>query len=223
MKYLNAVLPLFVLTLCANSFAAKDTSFKMVDKGLGVYNKDYQIKDDTQRLSLLVHTQSDLSQAQDYYSIEGSYAMRFDNIWLESYLAQTTASFSALFGDQTSTVDSSTPDASEKILTAGLGLGHRFNVIQELLGGEKWYETVQSYLTYSLMNETYSGESFQGFGLRADYGVHYRSDHKTHYGMRLSYHVSSLVRAAANDTETRSNRSLTSGVLSLAFEYGIYY
>ncbi len=224
MKYTTNLLLSFSLFFCAAALAApKDTSFKMVDQELGVYNKDYRIEDDTQRLSLLAHTQSDLSKAMDYYSFELAYALKINPVWVETFIAQTTSTFSTLFADQDSTVGTNNPDASEKLLTAGLGLGYRFNVIQELLGGEKWYETVQSFLTYSMLDESQSGERFQGFGLRADYGIHYRSDHKTHYGARLSYHVSSLVRGAQNETENRSDRSLTAGVLSLALEYGIYY
>lgn len=223
MKYLIiTTMSLLSFSNCAFA-AAKDTSFKMIDTELGVTNQDYHIQDDTQRLSLLAHTQSDLSKAMDYYSFELSYALRVSNIWVEAFLAQTNATFSALFADQDATTGITNSEASEKLLTGGIGLGYRFNVIQELLSGEKWYETVQSFLTYSILDESQSGERFQGFGWRADYGVHYRSDHKTHYGARLSYHVSSLVRGALDETENRSDRSLTSGVLSLAFEYGIYY
>ncbi len=215
---------LLILLLPLQLLAAEDITFKMVDEELGVYNDDYNIQSDRQRFSLMFSHGSNIKGLGEMYSAEFQYGLKIEEVWVETFIAQTSASYKSLFGAQDNTIDSTDlGDTTEKMITAGFGLGYRFNYIQELFGSNKWYETTTAYATYNLMEEAYSTESFQGFGLRTDFGIHYRMSAGTQIGFKGIYHVASLVRGASNDTEKRADRSLTTATLSFGFEYGFFY
>ncbi|MCK5883125.1 MAG: hypothetical protein KAG61_05510 [Bacteriovoracaceae bacterium] len=204
--------------------AGEDITFKMIDNELGVTFDDYPITSDRQRVSLVASHGTNLKSPGNMYSIELNYALRLDSIWVETFISQTTANFNSLFGSQDNTVDDAgIGDTTEKMISGGIGLGHRFNYIQELLGSSKWYESTTAFATYNLMEETYTAKPFQGFGLRTDFGIHYRMNPSSQVGLKGIYHVASLVRGPQNDTEKRTDRSLTTASLSFAFEYGMYF
>ena len=74
-----------------------------------------------------------------------------------------------------------------------------------------------------ILSEEYTGETFQGMGIRGDYTLQYRFSPKNYSGIRATYHVASLKRSRMVDEETNYDMSLTYSVFSVAFEYGFYF
>lgn len=220
MKYILVLLIFFNSQI----FAAEDMTFELIDEEAGIVEDPYSIENDTFSFALLGHMGAEPDNFAKLYIMEAAFSIKLDSVWIETIVGQVNGDFKSMFGTQNSTIDSTSPaEAKETMLSAGFGLGYRFNYIQELFGSKKWYDTTKAYLTYNVLDEQYSGESFQGLGIRGDYTVQYRFSPSNYSGIRASYHVASLKRSEMENETSSSERALTYSVFSLAFEYGFYF
>jgi hypothetical protein len=109
-----------------------------------------------------------------------------------------------------------------KIFAGGLGVGYRFKLLMEFFPTEDVFESIDVYVNYLTLNETFINRNYQGYGLTTNYSIHKRSSSKYFYGGKFSYNVASVTRAAIGD-ESKSDRSFALGWLSVAFEMGFFY
>ena len=84
-------------------------------------------------------------------------------------------------------------------------------------------ELVAAHLIYHQFEEQTTAFSFSGFGVRADFGLNYRTSENFHVGTRMSYHLAPVSREENFTLEPRDDRSLTLSWLDFAFDFTFYY
>ncbi len=205
MKYL--ILLIFCSTLYAADFYERNSD-------TGVMNHLYSINSDRNRYSLLAHVNGDLTKAMSLLNFELIYARKLDYCWLEFLVSKNSGkvdTFTSLGGD-----------ASASILSGGAGISYRSNYIGQIFSSSKVFGTASAFLVYHMFSEELDGNSYSGGGVKLDYGLHYRSSSKFHYGIRFSYNLGTIMREAVG-TESNSARSLTLAWTSFALELGYYF
>ena len=66
------------------------------------------------------------------------------------------------------------------------------------------------------------GETYAGFGFKADYGLHYRMHSSFFYGGKISYNWAPVTRAEIGDESSR-DRSIMLAWFNVGLEFGYYY
>ena len=150
----------------------------------------------------------------------------FTELWV-SFAAKTTTGKYEAFAEEIS-VDAPAEEAAlaqsnQSLTTFGLGAGYRFRALGRILKNDRFFESVDTFLTYHLHLDGSSDTNFQGFGLQADYGLHYRAAESFYYGIKFSYNLASLRRAARQEGESLQDRSMVFAWLSSGIELGYYY
>ncbi len=201
-------------------------SIAQADDELGIELEDYNTSSDSNRYSLLLHTNADLMDAAGILGFEFIYGRKFSMGWWEIGATRTQANFKEITDVNTSVLNANVTDLEEStstLLTIGTGFSYRSNLIQNLFNWNDLYETTSAHFQYVSMSEEVTGESLSGAGLKADFGVHKRSSRSFHYGVKMSYNIANVKRAATDETETSSARSLTLNWISLAFDLTYYF
>jgi hypothetical protein len=203
------------------------------------FNSTLGIKDqrkftgtDRNRLSIAGHINGNYEQLTDILGLEATYMRRstkYDQMWYGAQVFQHRAFFDAITTNRT---DGGSPnsegsfqrpgDAKSMILAFGPGVGYRFKLLLDFFPTEDVFESVDVFVNILRQTESFIDETYQGYGLTTNYGIHKRSSTNYFYGGKLSYNLASVTRSA-RDEEKKKDRSLTLGWLSLAFELGFFY
>lgn len=203
------------------------------------FNSDLGIKDqrrytgtDKNRFSMAGHLYGNYEQLGDLLGGEAVYMRKstsYNEIWYGLQLFRHTTIFSAITQNHTEGSDANAEvnfqreNTSEATVTGlGAGVGYRFRFLADAINRDDIFETVDVFLNAIQMNDSFIDETYQGYGLTTNYGIHKRSSTRFFYGGKISYNIASVTRPAIG-TESKSDRSLTLGWLSLAFELGFYY
>lgn len=203
------------------------------------FNNDLGIKDqrrftgtDRNRFSVAGHISGNYEQVSDILGGEVAYmrrSSRYHQMWYGAQFFQHNTFFDAI----TQNVRSSTTPNSEgsfsrpgdvknTVMALGLGAGYRFKLLLDFFETDDVFENVDVFFNALQLNETFIDQKYRGFGLTANYGIHKRSSTSFFYGGKISYNVASVTRDAIG-TESRSERSLALGWLSLALEMGFFF
>lgn len=205
-----------------------------LDTDLGIKDQRQYTGTDKNRMSLAGHISSNYEQLQDIMGIEATYMRRSDRynrIWYGAQFFQHKANFDAVASNQTAGPGDNVNDDSQfqrpgnaknTIMAGGLGVGYRFKLLLDFFPTEDWFESVDVFVNYLRLNEDFIDETYTGYGLSTNYGIHKRSSTSFFYGGKISYNVASVTRPAIGD-EKKTDRSLTLGWLSLAFEMGSFF
>jgi hypothetical protein len=202
-------------------------------------NTDLGIKDqrrftgtDRNRFSVAGHLSGNYEQLTDLLGAEVTYmrrTTRYNQIWWGGQFFQHQTQFGAITQNQTtgSNVNSDAnfvrpDDAKQTVMGLGLGVGYRFKLLMDFFETEDVFENIDVFVNSIQLNESFIDESYRGYGLSTNYGIHKRSDTSYFYGGKISYNVASVTREAIGN-ESKSDRSLALGWLSLAFELGFFY
>lgn len=214
--------------------SGKSKDEKSIDEELRIKNYDlesglsldsYSTSKDRSRISLLYNLNSNPMKAMDISGIEFQYAKRLDYAWWEFYGAQSSATFSEVADDNSQFPTSTTTEIAEQILTTttvGTGLSYRTSLIQTLFDSDNLFETMGAFVNYN-KTSTELGDSYSGFGMKADLGIHFRSSNTVHWGIRFNYNIAHVKRAPTTDTETSSQGSLLLNWTSLAGDVSFYF
>lgn len=217
----------------------KPEKFQRHESMIYNFNTDLGIKDqrrytgeDRNRFSIAGHLSGDYEHFNRLLGGEITYmrrSTRYNQIWWGAQLFQHSSFFSSVTQNATA---SSVPNSEgsfqrgnyEKntILGLGVGVGYRFKLLLDFFQTEDVFENLEVYLNSIQMDESFINKRYQGYGLTTNYGIHKRSGQNYFYGGKFSYNVSSVTRAAIGN-ESKSDRSLSLGWLSLAFEIGFFY
>lgn len=205
------------------------------------FNSDLGIKDqrkytgtDKNKLGLAGHISSNYEHLDNLMGFEINYlrkSSRYDNIWWGAQFFSHNAKFDAITSNHSAS--NSTNSGSEaqnqrpngtdnSVMGAGLGMSYRFKLLLDFWNTEDVFETVDVFANYLMLNEKFIDKSYMGYGLTTSYGIHKRSGTSFFYGGKLSYNLASVTREAIN-SESRKNRSLTLGWLSVALELGVFF
>jgi hypothetical protein len=202
-------------------------------------NTDMGIKDqrvytgsDKNRLALAGHLSSDYEHLNNLFGAEISYmrrSTRYNQMWWGLQFFQHSTYFDAITQNQTSSTSPNSEASFQRpketkntIMAAGLGAGYRFKLLLDFYQTEDVFEMIEVYLNGLQLNESYVGKNYQGLGLSTSYGIHKRKGTSYFYGGKFAYNIASVTRNAIT-TESRNERSLSLGWLSLAFEMGFFY
>lgn len=198
-------------------------------------NTDLGIKDqrrytglDWNRFSLAGHVNGSYEHPQDLYGIEASYfhrSKRYNNIW---YGAQFFNHFS--YFDNVSNNAKTGSEAAFKrpgntkntVQGLGLGVSYRFKLLLDFYPTEDVFENIDVLINYLSFKEDFIDETYKGYGFTTSYGIHKRSSTNFFYGAKASYNIGSVVRPTRGN-ESKSDRTLPLGWLSMAFEIGFFY
>ncbi len=205
------------------------------------FNTDLGIKDqrtytgtDSNRLSLGGLVSGEYEHINNILGFELNYmhrSERYNRLWYGLQYFQLKSVFGAITQNQTSAIGDNANDESQyqrpndaknSLMGAGLGVGYRFKLLMDFMPTEDVFESIDVFLNYLTMNETFIERKYQGYGLTTNYGIHKRSGSKFFYGGKLGYNLATVTREAIG-TESKSNRSLSLGWLSVGFEMGIFF
>lgn len=198
----------------------------VLDQDMGGYSESFFTGKDKNRLSLSYQMSANVRDFVELNSIEMIISRElqdYANTWISLVLKRTTGRYDAFADDiQGSNANTARKDADQTFTTFGAGAGYRFKALTAIFESSKVFETVDAFLTYNSHVDGLDSESYQGFGVQADYGLHRRSGRTFYYGGKLSYNIASLARAK-KDEEKLEDRSLVFGWLSIGLEMGFYY
>lgn len=181
---------------------------------------------DLNRFSLGYHLSSNYQDFSELTSLEIMFSRQlrnFTELWISFMAKRTTGLYDAMADEVLSgNGDVRREGSKQSFTTLGLGGGYRFRALAAALPSDRFFETVDAYLTYNYHLDGATSEQYQGFGLMADYGLHYRATESFFYGAKLSYNIATVARAP-EDNEKLIDRSLAFGWLSFGLEMGYYY
>ncbi len=205
-----------------------------LDTDRGIRDQRQWTGQDKNRISLAGHLSFDYEHLTETQGVDFSYMRRAQNhsqFWYGFQIFSQQTRFDAVTQNPTATAtshassDAKKPrpnDAKESILAGGLGVGYRFKFFLDFLDTENVFESVDVFANYVQMNDDYLSETYTGYGMTANYGIHKRSGTSFFYGMKFSYNLASVTRPAI-DKEKRHERSLTLGWGTLALEIGSFF
>tara|TARA_R110002049_G_scaffold263726_1_gene439912 strand:- start:1818 stop:2513 length:696 start_codon:yes stop_codon:yes gene_type:complete len=170
---------------------------------------------------------SDFGTITDY---EFQFAYNMGHFWLETLIGQGTADFGTV-GSNSSAVGAATSEGNfqrvdedqQKYLYLGVGGSLRSRHLSDLLGFNNIFETMHGYVTYHTLQDELRSEDFAGFGARADTSINYMLSSTSHFGIKFSFGVSALKRAAAVEGEASSQRSLVYRWNRIGLDYSFYF
>lgn len=227
-----------LLVLASTAWSYEDTTrigesenFLLKEKNSesGVYDQSYNTANDSSRFSAIFRTNFNVQKMDGLRSFEAIYAKKMELFWAEFIVKKTTARYECLTknNDNVSPSNSDLEQSNSDLLTLGLGLSLRSDIIQDVLGDiintDRFFETTSAALTYNRLNDTYRSETFSGPGFQADYGIHYRAYPSFHIGPRFSYNLALVKKSASEEGQTSINRSLTLSWVTLGLDFSFYF
>lgn len=202
------------------------------------FNTDLGIKDqrrytgqDRNRFSVAGHISADYEHFNDILGIDFSYMRRstsYRQAWYGFQFYRNRTFFDNITQNRASTGANSEGslqrpnNVENSVMAAGLGMGYRFKLLLDFFEAEDVFESVDVFANYVTLDEEFVGQTYNGWGLTTNYGIHKRSSSNYFYGGKLSYNLAVVTRDAIAD-ESKDDRSLSLGWLSLAFEIGFFY
>ena len=198
-------------------------------------NTDLGIKDqrrftglDWNRFSLAGHVNGSYEHPQDLYGIEASYfhrSKRYNNIWWGAQFFNHFSRFGNVSNNATTGSEAAFKrpnNTKNSIRGLGLGVSYRFKLLLDFYPTEDVFENIDVMINYLSLKEDFIDETYNGYGLTTSYGIHKRSSTNFFYGAKASYNIGSVVRPTRGN-ESKSDRTLPLGWLSMAFEIGFFY
>jgi hypothetical protein len=201
---------------------------------LGIKEQRRYTGTDRNRISLAGHISGDYEHFNDILGADFSYMRRtisYNQIWYGFQFFQHQTFFDAITSNQTPAAGDNANDESQfqrpgdvknTILAGGLGAGYRFKLLLDFFQTDKMFESIDVFVNYLELDETYIKQKYRGYGLTTNYGIHKRSSTSFFYGGKFSYNIATVTREALG-TESKSDRSFALGWLSLAFEMGYFF
>jgi hypothetical protein len=202
-----------------------------LNSNLGIKDQRRYTGTDNQRLSFAGHVAADYEHFNQLLGVEAAYMMRssrYNRFWWGAQFFQHRAHFDNITQNRTgggvgSEAEFQRPGGvKDSMMGFGPGIGYRFKLLLDFWPSEDWFETVDVFVNAIQLNESFIKEKYNGYGLSTNYGLHKRSSTSYFYGGKLSYNVANVTRKAIAE-ESKSERSLSLGWLSLAFEFGVFF
>lgn len=207
----------------------EDLRIQQLDSEMGIRLGTFSTSEDRSKIGLAYTLNSDLKDLTELSGFEASYSYRLQKTWLDFFVARTTAQFDQItennpaLGALTPAANSDEVEPSTSLLNFGAGLMYRTTYIQNLIGGEGFFETIAAHVTYNQFDDSFREESFSGLGFKADFGIHRRFSKNFHFGGRMTYQMATVKIPAAFEGETSSSRSLLLRWLGLGVDIGFYF
>ncbi|MFL5784879.1 MAG: hypothetical protein ACJ76H_09740 [Bacteriovoracaceae bacterium] len=209
-------------------FLRNESMIYDLNTDLGIKDQRRYTGNDFNRFSVAGHVNASYEHPQNLYGIEATYmhrTKRYNRVWwggqfFNHFGRFGTVSDNATVGNEAKTHRPS--NAKNTIMGVGLGLSYRFKLLLDFFPTEDVFENIDVFVNYLSFKENYVDETYKGYGLTAAYGIHKRSSTNFFYGGKIAYNAASVVRPGEGH-ESKSDRTLPLGWLSMAFEVGFFY
>lgn len=195
------------------------------DFDTGLYMEDYNTYNDQNRVSFLYHLNNDLTALTNLQTVEFNWAHRYELAWVEFFFLRTQAKFEELTENNPNEGGSSSDlqQSDDSLIAGGASISYRGNWIGEFFNSDKVFSTTAAGIGWYRLSEAFRGKTYSGPGLKCDFGVHRRTSRNLHYGMKMSYHLAHVKRAAEFEGEVSSARSQLLSWLSFGFDLSFYF
>lgn len=203
-----------------------------LNTNLGIKDQRQYTGSDRNRFSLAAHLSGDYEHFTDILGLEVNMmrrSTRYNQFWYGAQFFQHKTYFDAITQNHSANATPGSEGSFQRpgnvknnVLGLGLGVGYRFKLLMDFYPTEDVFETVDVFVNAIQLDESFIDETYRGYGLSANYGLHKRSSTSFVYGGKFSYNVASVTRPK-RENEKKTDRSLALGWLSLAFEIGWFY
>ncbi len=203
-----------------------------LDPSLGIKDQRKYTGTDRNRVSFSGLLSSDYEHILETVGVDFTYMRRterYSQLWWGLQFASHRTEFGAITqnpsGSTNPNSEAQNPrsdDAKSTVMAAGLGVGYRFKLLLDFFQTENAFENIDVYANGVELKESSSGLKYRGWGLTTNYGIHKRASTSFFYGGKLSYNLALVTREAIAD-ESRSDRSLSLGWLTMGLELGFFF
>ena len=182
----------------------------------------YDTTSDQHHLSFTGNMNIDINKVGDLTGWDFSYGIYFD---IDGSLEFLISKIKTLYSVVASPDSILAPpgETREDLLSVGLGLGWRSDLIQKLINWQRLFDTFTLYLTYNIMDENYFFEKFKGPGFRVDYLIKARLTKVFHLGLKTGYSMAWTTRSPRTDNESKSDRRLFLNWVTLGLDIGLNF
>ncbi|RLA61371.1 MAG: hypothetical protein DRQ89_11405 [Epsilonproteobacteria bacterium] len=185
------------------------------------HKKVYDTRDDKHHISFTGNFNLDMANLSDIVGFDLSYGYHFATDGsLEFIVSKSNPLYTRVadpFGNE------ELGNTKEDLLSIGLGLGWRSDLIQSIIPWEHLFDTFNFYLTYNIFDELYSAKNFSGAGFRVDYLMKYRFTKTFHFGLKVAYALAWTTRDQEFENESRSDRRLNLGLMTMGLDIGLNF
>jgi hypothetical protein len=199
---------------------------------LGIKDQRQYTGEDRNRFSFTGQVSANYEHVNNVLGADVTYMRRterYDQLWWGFQVFQHRTYFDAITQNHTKGSDPNSESNFQRpgnvkntVLAGGLGLGYRFKLLLDFFETENTFESVDVFVNYVELDETFIKQKYKGYGLTTNYGLHKRAGTSFFYGGKLSYNLASVTRPALGE-EKKSERSFALGWLSLGFEMGFFF
>lgn len=201
----------------------RGTVLKRRDFNTGLFLEDYNTNTDRARVSFIYHFNKDIADPTSLQSMEFIYAFQQNNYWYEFFGQRISARLEEFSEAGANSIGTNEVQLKDSILSFGGSLAMRGQWIQDLVNSKKMFTTTSAGIGYYSFSETSQVQTYNGPGLKLDFGFHRRSTPKFHYGAKMTYQIATVKREVAFEGETSSQRSLTLSWLTFGFDLSFYF
>jgi hypothetical protein len=213
-------------------YLEKESMLRDEGKSYGVMSEYYYTRNDNGRLSFAYHLSHDYEKLSKLQGIDLQIMKKVDSYqdqWWAFRLSRVVGKYNAMADELVAS--SANPDADSQTIRddnlqsmtmLGLGLGYRFNILNQFLKSDRVFEQVMAYGNYIFHLDGTNDNRYQGYGVTAEYGIHKRINSSFFAGVKLNYNIASLTRAQKSD-EDKIDRSLILKWTGVALELGYFY
>lgn len=198
-----------------------------LNTNLGIKDQRKYTGTDKNRLSLSGHLSANYEHFNHILGIDATYMRRtdrFDRLWWGFQFFRHRTRLDAVAEPQLDEVPDRPADSEGTITAAGIGVSYRFKLLLDFIDLEDRFENIDVFTNYLQYEDSFTGKTYQGWGLTASYGFIKRSSTNFYYGPKISYNLAPVKREKLDGNETsKRSREMTLGWLSLAFEMGFFY
>lgn len=202
----NFILLIFLLVawfdLKAETSGPKDIQVKTTDARLekphpdaefGLQLEEHLVDSDNRFLSLRYQMNFDAQDLSDVIGLGGLFTFRLTNWW-------PVISFEGLSLSETL----SNQSLKHSLQVYGLGMGTRGFLVQQMLRSRQWFEFLNAQLTYNQFKNKLDNDTYSGYGLKTQYGLHYLLSKGLHFGLLFTYNWATVTK---NNTDTNAGLS----------------
>lgn len=197
----------------------KGTKFESIDQN--GRKKIHDTRDDKHHFSFTGNFNLDVSRFSDIVGFDLSYGYNFAiGGSIEFIISKNNPLFTRVADPFE---NEELGNTKEDLLTIGLGLGWRSDLIQNIIPWERLFDTFTFYLTYNSFDELYFAKKYTGLGFRVDYLAKYRWTKLLHLGLKISYANAWTTREQEFENESRTDRRLNLGWMTLGLDIGLNF
>jgi hypothetical protein len=218
----------------SEKYKADEVLIFVPDKDLGVGGDTRFTLIDRNHFTIAYDFHHDFEKLNTIRSFELSYHRRansYSKLWWGPHVYSTNANNVEIMGEPLPYTDNKNAEANIKredtdkmeILGYGIGMGYRFKFLFDLWSKDNdFFEYVFAYLDKVTLFDEVTTKFYNGYGTTIDYHIQHRIRTQFYYGMKISYHLISVMRPAIG-SEEQEERTINPSWTTFGLEIGYYF